>query len=757
MEFVVLLILIFLIIIFMKLSNVESQLEHIEKLIKMKSRQSVEEKKLEKSEIILPPLTSPPIEEKASLSMSSTVPLSVQLKKAKQSTEQRKESIKEKKKEPVQKSLMERLEEYSPSGSLEELLFGNIILKIAIVAFILGIGLFLKYSIDKDWIPIWGRVLIGIMVGISMLVGGIKMIKNRHKLFSEALFGGGIAVLYLSIFSAFALDGFKVIDANFAYVAMIAITILAGLISIRFDAKSTAIFGLIGGFSTPFLLSTGSGNYVGLLSYMLMLNLGVLYISLYKKWSLLAWMAFAITALTQLLTVERTTDSFIPLLLLYGVFFIIYSIVPFIREMKEDVKVLEKHSVFLFWANFLVAILSFLLLFIYYHIDLLYYAGVTVGLAGYLLSYALLLTKKNKGLKNLFYIVLAQSIALLLITPAFIFSDSSLTIVWAVESLMLLWVATKSKESLYALFGLFGFVVTVGRYLVLDLFADMTVQIYSNTVILDYVQRLTITSLFVISSLFAGYKLLRESDLTFKYFSNDILYFSLFSFSFFGGYGVLTFITSMLLDIYSLNIFLMLYMLIIAFFAYLFTQSDYRERSKFVYYFFMALLLLGFIQNISSISAGNTVMSLFNFLIFMAVVGFIYTIAFKQSEQKISGYSVSHIMLTSAVGLLFIFLNVEFYHLVKIYDATATKFAITLLWVLFGITLFVYGILKDIKISKLTGTVLLFIAILKAFFVDLSKLDSIYRIVLFLILGAILFALSYFYQSKQSNDMKDKE
>jgi len=100
------------------------------------------------------------------------------------------------------------------------------------------------------------------MVGIALLIGGIKMIDNKHKLFSEGLFGGGIAVLYLSIFAAFALKGFQFIDSNLAFVAMILITILAGIISIRFDAKSTAIFGLIGGFLTPFLLSTGSGNIV---------------------------------------------------------------------------------------------------------------------------------------------------------------------------------------------------------------------------------------------------------------------------------------------------------------------------------------------------------------------------------------------------------------------------------------------------------------------------------------------------------------
>ena len=132
-------------------------------------------------------------------------------------------------------------------------------------------------------------------------------------------------MLYLSVFAAFALEGFMFISANYAFVAMIIITILAGLISVRFDAKSTAVFGLIGGFATPFLLSTGSGNYVGLLSYMLMLNLGVLFISIYKKWSLLSWMAFVITSVTALATVWETVDDFMPLALLYGAFFVIYS------------------------------------------------------------------------------------------------------------------------------------------------------------------------------------------------------------------------------------------------------------------------------------------------------------------------------------------------------------------------------------------------------------------------------------------------
>ena len=733
MDLIYLLILILLIMILFKLSNLQNRLDGIERLLK---RKNVAVKK----EVMKPSLTKETISEQLSVAKKVKTRPIKEIVLSKPSVSK------------IEKpSLSIRLEERFKERSLEELLFGNIILKIAIVAFILGVGLFLKYSIDKDWIPIWGRVLIGIVIGMAMLLGGIKMINNKHKLFSEGLFGGGVAVLYLSIFAAFALESFKFIDVNYAFVAMILITILAGIISIRFDAKSTAIFGLIGGFATPFLLSNGSGNYVGLLSYMFVLNLGVLYISIYKKWSLLSWLAFVITSLTVLRTVWYTQNDFLPLTLLCSAFFIIYSIVPFINEIRKKQANLEKTFVFLFWVNFMVAIFSFLSLFEHYHIDLIYYAGVTITLAGYLLIYASMLSKKSVRLKNLFYIVLAQSIALLLVTPAFIFEGTSLTIVWAIESLMLLWISIKSNEKTYGFFALFGFVITTGRYLIFDMAEEYKLFVFYGTheSVLSYVQSLAVVSFFVIGSLFIGYKLLKKANLDFVYFSKDLVQLSLFLLSFVGAYFLSTFITFLLFDIYLINSFSIIAMLLIAFFASLLYKSEYNESAKVIFTVFLGFLGLAFIDNIIHIGTQNTMLSLIDFLVFMAVSGFIYILAFKESNIRFSNYKLSNLLLALGVGLLFLFLNVEVYHVVKLYSINATKFAITLLWMFFGITLFVYGIIKLIKVPRVVGTVLIFLAILKAFFIDLANLDSIYRIVLFLILGAILFSLSYFYQTKQ--------
>ena len=534
------------------------------------------------------------------------------------------------KKSMVKKPIVEKPLTQNPSSnfeilephiiSFEELFFGNIILKISIVAFILGIALFLKYSIEHNWIPMSMRVFIGVIIGIGMLQGGIKMINNRHKLFSEVLFGGGIAVLYLSIYTAFALTTHPLIGAEIAFVLMIAITVVAGLLSIRFDAKSTAIFGLIGGFSTPFLLGAGGEYYLGVLSYMLLLNLGILYISIYKNWSILSWMAFGITSFTQLSVVWETERDFYALFILYALFYIIYSIVPFIKDIQERKESLSQSSITLFWVNSMVVILSFLSLFKQYGIDSTYYFTVTMPLAGFLLIYASFLRKENLLLKDLFYILFAQAIMLLLVTPLFLFDATYLTSVLALESLMLMWVLIKSEKKVYGIFSLLGFGATGIHYILVDMMHNhisMEITLYINTLAID--------SLFVIGSFYIGYLQLKESKLD-------------------------------------------------------------KE------------------------------------------------------------YQLSSIMLGVVVWFLFLFLNIEVYQIIKLSSEVGAKIAITLLWIIFGIAMFVYGRVKNIETSKTIGIALIFIAILKAFVSDLTNLDTIYRIILFLILGMLLFGVSYFYQ-----------
>ena len=61
------------------------------------------------------------------------------------------------------------------------------------------------------------------------------------------------------------------------------------------------------------------------------------------------------------------------------------------------------------------------------------------------------------------------------------------------------------------------------------------------------------------------------------------------------------------------------------------------------------------------------------------------------------------------------------------------------------------------RLLRLLALALLGLTTLKVFFLDLSGLESAYRIVSFIVLGAILLAVSYLYQKSQRRPAPEDE
>ena len=78
---------------------------------------------------------------------------------------------------------------------------------------------------------------------------------------------------------------------------LILVTVLAVMLSIRHDSRFIAVLGLLGGFATPALLSTGENRPIPLFTYLLLLNAGLAWVAFKKGWPLL-------TILTLILTVD---------------------------------------------------------------------------------------------------------------------------------------------------------------------------------------------------------------------------------------------------------------------------------------------------------------------------------------------------------------------------------------------------------------------------------------------------------------------
>jgi uncharacterized membrane protein len=157
------------------------------------------------------------------------------------------------------------------------------------IGLFIGAAFFLEYSIDHDLISPPMRIGIGLLTGaLAILIG--DLIRNKADRAGQALGGAGIATLYASLFAARSLYELLPMSATFA--AMTLVTTIAGVIAIRRDAFMLAVIGLVGGFATPVLLSTGDDHRYALFGYIGLLDAGILFVAAKRKWIALTAMAF---------------------------------------------------------------------------------------------------------------------------------------------------------------------------------------------------------------------------------------------------------------------------------------------------------------------------------------------------------------------------------------------------------------------------------------------------------------------------------
>ena len=152
----------------------------------------------------------------------------------------------------------------------------------------IGAAFFLQYSIEHDLISPPMRIGIGLVTGaVAVLLG--DFIRGKADRAGQALGGAGIATLYASLFAGHTL--YHLMPAAATFGAMAFVTALAGAIAVRRDAFVLAVIGLLGGFATPVLLSTGEDHRYALFGYIGLLDAAVLFVAAKRKWIALTAMA----------------------------------------------------------------------------------------------------------------------------------------------------------------------------------------------------------------------------------------------------------------------------------------------------------------------------------------------------------------------------------------------------------------------------------------------------------------------------------
>jgi len=169
------------------------------------------------------------------------------------------------------------------------LLSGNTVVRVGLVVFFMGLAWLLRYASELYDLPVESRY-IGVSIAALVLLALGWWLRLKKPAYALMLQGGGIAVLYLTVFAALRLHA--LIAPEGAFAVMIVLTAAAVLLAIVQDAMGLACAAILGGLASPILVSTGSGNHVILFSYLALLNAGIALIAWFKAWRVLNLMGF---------------------------------------------------------------------------------------------------------------------------------------------------------------------------------------------------------------------------------------------------------------------------------------------------------------------------------------------------------------------------------------------------------------------------------------------------------------------------------
>jgi uncharacterized membrane protein len=349
----------------------------------------------------------------------------------------------------------------------QQALPGNWLSRIGIVALFIGLGFLAKLAYDEGWIKPIGQLLIGLLVGALLLWGGHHW-NTRYRVWAQALTGGGVAVLYLSVFASYALHGLMPFFPTFAL--MFLMTIGAVGIALRQDSMAIAIIGMVGAFLVPIILGasdysdpgTGAdGHSPGLLiAYILLLDAGVVWLATMRNWrwftllglssSLLVyglWYAESGHNESLLMTQGALTGIFLCFVAATMLFHIAWRRTPEVTDlalMSLNAAAYFAASYLTMWDDYRDWLGTFSLLLAGFY-----------GLLGYLAL------RRGESNRRLFHFAAGIAIVFLTIAIPIQLHRAWITVAWAAEGAVLTWIASRQSIPwlrLWAL-GVFGLVL----------------------------------------------------------------------------------------------------------------------------------------------------------------------------------------------------------------------------------------------------------------------------------------------------------
>jgi uncharacterized membrane protein len=689
-----------------------------------------------------------------------------------------------------------------PSGilparrDLEQLIGGSLFNWLGIIAVTLTVGFFLKYAFENEWIGPRGRVLLGGAAGCGILAFAERLRARGYRSYAYVLSGGGILILYLTVYAARVF--YDLVGVLPAFLLMIAVTTAAVLLAARYHAYAIAVLGLIGGFLTPVLLSTGVDNQVGLFSYIALLNSGVLALAYFKRWRSLNHLAFAATILmfAGWWLAWYHASKLWPTLFFLTLFFLMFNALGVIYNVIKqrpaqwfDISLIITNATLFFATSYALLepthhplLGSYALLWSAFYVLLFYFTY-----------------QRHRADKLLTLSYVGAAVTFFTLAVAIQLDQHWVTIAWAMEGLMLTWISLRADSDAprYAALPVFAFAVM--HWFSTDMFEF---AYHANETFVPLLNRRAVSCAALVAALGGTFWLYRREGERVDRDEREIITAVLILAA---NVLALTLLTVDANDYFNARLVQ-------------FDANDYdahraienaRQFTLSVLWTFYALaaLIVGVKRNLPALRfaalawlavTGAKLLAfdayfynaawhlpLFNqtFAAFAAYVAalwyagrlYVHADNIDEPERRLILNAIT--VAANLYAIIALSLEATGYFDKRFQSVTlansdqatpnlgfddprlrdlrlAQGLSLSLIWTLYGGAMLLYGHARKNRLLRLMALLLLTATAFKVFFLDLAVLEKFYRIVSFLVLGAILLAVSFLYQQKQRGAAK---
>ncbi|HWY10273.1 MAG TPA: DUF2339 domain-containing protein [Bacteroidia bacterium] len=318
---------------------------------------------------------------------------------------------------------------------------------IGIVVLVLGIAIGVKYAIDQNLIDETTRLVLGYLAGGIILTLAL-VYKKKYDVFSAILLSGAMVVMFFTTYVGYSHYHFY--SAPVAFFIMTVFTAFTVYAAHIYNYEIIALIGLVGGYTIPPLLSTGSGEIQYMFGFMLVLNLGVLILSFKKYWKFvnhvaygLSWLIFAVwmaSSYKPQIYFGRTMFFATAFYLVFYLSFISYKIFRNKAFSAWDVILVLSNSLIYFGIGYNAMRTE------YYE----QYQGLfCVVNAIFHLGFALLCRKKEVADKTIYYFIIAMVISFITMAIPIQLDGNHVTIIWLCEMVILTWMTRKTNINTY--------------------------------------------------------------------------------------------------------------------------------------------------------------------------------------------------------------------------------------------------------------------------------------------------------------------